>query len=210
MSHKDYNAFKENSKTDPNMCKKVSVSGKQPFTNIDTYYLTERATEDFGFFGKGWGLKETNYKELQFGETTMLVLNAIFFFPDGEFPISNSVKLAYMTSKGYLKIDEDAWKKIETNTIAKALSRIGYGADVYMGKFEDQMYVGDMLTEHEKLSPAQLQEITKGLTYYKVDATKLTKHFIVSRLADIPASKLEEAKAVIKMFTEAKDEPGTN
>lgn len=56
----------------------------------------------------------------------------------------NSLKLMYKTSKGYDKVDEDAYKKIITNTIGKSLSYLGFGADVYMGKFEDAAYLNEI------------------------------------------------------------------
>jgi hypothetical protein len=138
----------DNNKTiDPKYTKHVNDAGKQAFTNIDAYYLLQRATEHFGAYGQGFGLKELSIDEVHLGNTILVKLKGIFFYQGGEFPVFNSLKLMYKTSKGYDKIDEDAYKKIITNTIGKALSYLGFGADVYMGKFEDAAYLNEIAND---------------------------------------------------------------
>ncbi|SFV90173.1 Phage protein [hydrothermal vent metagenome] len=134
-------------KIDPKYTKQVNDAGKQRFTNIDAYYLIERATETFGSMGKGFGLKELQMDEVHLGDTILVKLQAVFFYPEGEFPVYNAMKLVYKTQKGYDKVDEDAYKKLITNTLSKALSYLGFGADVYMGKFEDAAYVQEVAQE---------------------------------------------------------------
>lgn len=132
---------------DPQYTKNVSVSGKPAFTNIDAYHLVEKATGQFGGYGKGFGFKELKIEEIHLGDTILVKLTGVFFYPDGEFPVFNAMKLVYKTTKGYEKVDEDAYKKIITNTIGKALSYLGFGADIYMGKFEDQAYVDEVIND---------------------------------------------------------------
>lgn len=136
--------WESNKTIDPKYTKHVTDAGKQPFTNIDTYFLLETATNQFGPYGQGFGLKELSIDEVHLGDTILVKLQGIFFYQGGEFPVFNSLKLMYKTSKGYDKIDEDAYKKIITNTIGKALSYLGFGADVYMGKFEDAAYIKEV------------------------------------------------------------------
>ncbi len=52
------------------------------------------------------------------------------------FPIMNSWSLMQGT-----KVDADFAKKAETNTMSKALSKLGFSADVFMGQFDDPEYV---------------------------------------------------------------------
>ena len=138
-------------KIDPSFTKNVNVSGRQPFTNIDAYYLIQLATERFGAYGTGFGLRDVHIDEVPLGDTTLAKLSGMFFYTDGTtegaFPVVNAVKLGYQTSKGYAKVDEDAYKKVITNSIGKALSYLGFGADIYMGKFEDAAYVQEVAQE---------------------------------------------------------------
>jgi len=194
----DFEIFKRVSVTDPKYCKKVQAFGKPAFTNIDTYYLIEQATKEFGFYGKGFGLKEIKYEYIQAGTTNIGVLHAVFFFPEGEFQITNSDKFIYVSSKGKEVIETDFFKKIETNTIAKALSKIGFGQDIFLGKFEDSAYVTEAFEAHELCNPQQQLEIRKALQYHGVIASEITKHFILGTLAELPASAYNEALALIQ------------
>lgn len=187
-----------NRTTDPKYTKNVSVGGRPSFTNIDTYYLIKEASEEFGLFGESWGLKETDYQYRDIGETTLVILHAVFFFPGGSFPITHSGKLTYKAKSGYNVIDDDIFKKLETNIIAKALSRIGFGTDVYMGRFEDAQYVGEAAAGHETISFDQTNRIMKGLAYYGVDVKLLLKEFGLSVVKDLSAADFEKAIALIK------------
>jgi hypothetical protein len=44
------------------------------------------------------------------------------------------------------KVDNDA-KKIETDTLTKAISKLGFNADIFMGKFDDLRYIEEMNEE---------------------------------------------------------------
>lgn len=184
---------------DPKMTKQVRVNGKQPFTNIDTYELIRMATEQFGEYGKGFGLRDLSWSYRQFDKTEITSLDVTFFFPEGEFQYRNELKSAYMTQKGYMMIDEDAPKKIITNTIAKCLSMLGFGASVYMGKFEDQEYMAELMASQvEVISPADVGKLLKGIAYYKTDKDSVLKKFLITHLKDLPKSELNVCEAFIK------------
>lgn len=131
-------------KTDPAYTKKVTQRGG--FTAIDAMYQTKKATEVFGMYGKGWGLSKTNFNLDMLEATGMIIHEAVFFYVEDEkryeFPIHNAIK-PMMGAKS----DEDWPKKVETNTISKALSRLGFCADVFMGDFDDQNYVQERANE---------------------------------------------------------------
>jgi len=187
--------------------KQVRVAGKQPFTNIDTYELIRMATEQFGEYGKGFGIKSMEWSEKEVQDTTLLILDAVFFFEGGEFPYRNSLKSIYKTKSGYMFIDEDAPKKLITNTIAKCLSMIGFGASVYLGMFEDQDYINEMMSSQVTLiQPNDVNKLLKGINYYKVSKDEVLTHFTISHLKDLPQSELNEAEALIKKMGEKKDE----
>lgn len=128
--------------------------GNKRLKTVQTYKLIEAATRIFGPYGSNWGLKDVETTEAAFSNgTTLLILKGSFFYDykgaelecSGSFPVHNSIKLAYMaydkkSEKSYLFVDEDAFKKIETNTIAKSLSRLGFAADVYNGNYDDADY----------------------------------------------------------------------
>ncbi|MBO1928311.1 hypothetical protein J3998_12075 [Thiomicrorhabdus sp. 6S2-11] len=124
-------------KTDPMHTRQVNQRGG--YTAIDPTYQTMQATKQFGPYGSTWGLRSIEYDYALMDKGTGLVLiHAEFFYPGGSFPISNAINPT-MGKSGVP--DADFAKKVETNTISKALSRLGFNADVYLGQFEDQQYI---------------------------------------------------------------------
>lgn len=185
-------------KTDPKFTKKVSVAGKPAFTNIDTYYLIQEATKQFGAYGKGFGIKSMEWSNEAFGDTVIQTLDAVFFYDECEFPIRNSLKYVYMTKQQYLKVDEDCPKKLMTNTIAKALSYIGFGADIFLGKFEDANYVNEMMGTFEMISQEQRVELSNMIQNSQSDLAKFNESFSIENLAELPIKDYQKAKALLQ------------
>ena len=155
-------------KTNPKYTKKANVRGNH-ITSIAPQFQILSATEQFGIYGKTWGFKhmEIDYALLEIG---MVAFKATFYFPDGEFEIINSIKLH--TDNAKTKIDSDFAKKLETDTLTKALSKLGFNADIFMGKFDDIRYVEEMKQEFSEVSlitDKQHQEIRKKLQDAGID-----------------------------------------
>lgn len=133
--------------TDPKHTKKANVKGNQ-ITSISPQYQVYNATREFGVYGITWG-----FKSLQFDYTLkdigMIVLNAVFFHPKGEFPIINSVQL--YKDGAMTKIDDDFAKKVETDTLTKALSKLGFNADIFMGRYDDTKYFAEMQEKYKEV-----------------------------------------------------------
>lgn len=130
---------------DMDFVKEVNMRGG--FTNIDAQYLIKLATEKFGPYGKGFGLCKSELDHSLLESVGVVTHSATFFYIlDGErseFPINNAIQAK--TPKGFF--DVDFAKKVETNTLGKALSKLGFASDVYMGKFDDQDYVQEKANE---------------------------------------------------------------
>ena len=154
-----WNAVK---KTDPKYTKQGKKSGNS-FTSISPMYQFKNATDAFGMFGIGWGIKSDSekfsYKTI--GDTTLLNYDAVLFYRVddqlGEYPIHSTMPQAYKTNGGYLKVDDDARKKVVTNALTKGLSMIGFNADVFMGEYDDQDYVNQVSVEFD-ISKAENKE----------------------------------------------------
>ena len=164
-------------KTNPKYTKKANVRGNN-ITSIAPQFQIKSATEQFGIYGVKWGFKkvEFNYSLQDFG---LVVFNAVFYFPKGEFPISNAISLYRDNAK--TKIDSDFAKKVETDTLTKALSKLGFNADIFLGKFDDLRYVDDMKKEFDKselpeLRPQDTEDWNKAVkaleSYSKEDVIK--------------------------------------
>lgn len=131
---------------------KAAKKGQHHFTSITPVSQFRAATEVFGIQGIGWGVKIGSevFSEREHGETVLLSYDAILFFKydmqDGEIPIHATEKACYKTqgTSGYLKVDEEARKKVVTNAKTKGLSELGFNADIFMGMYDDQEYVSHL------------------------------------------------------------------
>ncbi len=129
-------------KTDPRFVKSGTGKGYS-YSAIAPYYQMMLATEQFGPYGKAWGLFNTRFTFIP--DTDMVLFECVFKFPEGEFPISNVIKYKGIGQNN--KEDDDFAKKVETDTITKSLSRLGFNNDVFLGKFDDSRYVDDLNRE---------------------------------------------------------------
>ncbi|MAO21772.1 MAG: hypothetical protein CMJ25_13570 [Phycisphaerae bacterium] len=136
-------------KTNPAYTKKANVKGNR-ITSIAPQYQMLNATEQFGTYGKAWGFKdiELDYSLVDKG---LIVFKGQFFYPEGQFPIINSIGL--YKDNAQTKIDDDFAKKVETDALTKALSKLGFNADIFMGKFDDCRYVAEITAEFNKPEP---------------------------------------------------------
>ena len=122
--------------TDPEFTTKVNKRGG--FTAIGAQYQLKNATSLFGPFGLGFGVKNELYTPIL--NDTLIVYTATFFYKwdgvEGAFPISSSIKVIMGS-----RVDDDCIKKVATDALTKGLSKLGFNADVFMGRFDYNKYV---------------------------------------------------------------------
>lgn len=128
--------------TNVSATKKVKYGKENPreFTAIDAYSQFREATRLFGAAGRGWGWTIIHQIVQQAGESSYLILQVHFWYvyagERGEFHELGVADLA--------RRKEDAGKTALTDALTKALSRLGFNADVFLGKFDDNRYVADL------------------------------------------------------------------
>jgi len=159
--------------TDPKYTKKVNQRGG--FTAIGAQYQLKKATEMFGPFGKGWGVNGESFHHYE--RDGLFLYSAMLWYKlEGEdteyrFPINSSI-----TYNRNGRIDDDFAKKVATDALTKGLSKLGFNADVFMGKFDDNKYVSSLApSTNGILSDGQkkaIQEQIKSLP--TADANKVS------------------------------------
>jgi len=156
MENNNLELWNKVEKTNPKYTKKANVGGNN-ITSIAPQYQIKNVTEQFGVYGKTWGFKQLNFDYTLSSEFGLVILDAIFFFPDGEFPIKNAQKLFMDNAK--TKIDDNFAKKLETDTLTKAISKLGFNADIFLGLFDDVKYLADVTKEFaDKPAPIKLSQ----------------------------------------------------
>jgi len=153
-------------KTNPKYTKKANVKGNN-ITAISPQYQIKNVSEQFGSYGSTWGFKSLEFDYTLVDSLGLVVLHAIFYYPNGEFPIKNAQNIFIDNAK--TKIDDNFAKKLETDTLTKAISKLGFNADIFMGLFEDVKYLAEVAKEFsEAPAPIKLSDkaiddlITKG------------------------------------------------
>lgn len=122
-------------KTPSELIGKIITDDGTELKTVPSINRVKKATEMFGIYGKNWGLKKIKHKELRANSGLLLgILDAVFFVHtndlDTEFQITNSIAITIMLSKEF-KVNVNYRKAIETDTINKALSKLGFNADIY-------------------------------------------------------------------------------
>jgi len=163
------------SKTDPDHTKEVSFGRK--FTAIDAHSQIMAATELFGPIGQGWGYDTVfGFQETPRGEVFVWCDLKFWWSVEGEWegnktrsPRCGFGPIRGMAALQGVKIDgnkpkpsdHDAAKKAMTDALTKGLSHLGFNADVFLGKFDDNKYVSQLKSERAR-------EEENELTSYRV------------------------------------------
>lgn len=144
--------------TDPNYTKKVNQRGG--FTAISAAYQFKKATESFGAYGHGWGVRDCKYDYVSKpnGEIVEVVLEAIFYYTSGT--VEGVFELS--TCMPY-RVGNDTRKKLLTDLTTKALSKLGFSADIFMGLFDDNKYIGLAMAATERKGLKEISEAIKML-----------------------------------------------
>ena len=151
------NIWDEAKETDPRFTKKVSF-GARSFTSIDAHYQIRRATEIFGPVGAGWGYDVSYHtmtvdsKAFQFADVVIWVGT-----PNMEY---GPVRGCNLLVDGKGRVDDDAPKKALTDALTKALSHLGFNADVFMGMFDSNKYVKQLEEKYKgNVDKSKVQEV---------------------------------------------------
>jgi len=136
-------------KTNPDDTKQFKGKGGFVGTAIDAQTQRRRATEIFGVFGSGWGIKDEVYTFKQFGEDshyTKLFYTAMMYYNfkeiQGKIPIASEIDVFnYTTKYKTWNFGNDLYKKVRTDALTKGLSELGFNSDVFEGRFEDNKYI---------------------------------------------------------------------
>ncbi|MGH1372946.1 MAG: hypothetical protein ACRBBW_12980 [Cellvibrionaceae bacterium] len=153
------------SKTDPSATKESNTNGHR-HTSISGYWMIQKATELWGPLGKGWGyeiledridiggpiFRQQDEQEVKVADTqTHTIKLKLWYMLDGdkcELVQYGHTPYVYRTKYG-ATTDAEAPKKSLTDALKKALSMLGFCADVYLGQFDDRNYVDAVRAEFD-------------------------------------------------------------
>lgn len=133
-------------KTDPNYTRHVSQRGG--FTAISANYQIMQATKQFGSMGIGWGYIAGG----PIFHETLIYIPVTLWHGDRSNTFGPMLGCEEWKDKNG-RVDSDASKKATTDAITKLLSQLGFSADVFLGKYDDQKYVEALREEFTEKPP---------------------------------------------------------
>lgn len=144
-------------KTPTELIQKIDIGEGKELNTVASINRIKRATEMFGVYGKNWGLKNIKHSEKRIFNTLILgEIEAIFFYTHNEtkveFEITNCTPIVSQEEKK-LKVNYTYRKALETDTITKALSRLGFNADIYTD--------GELISGVQEQSPMEDLELVE-------------------------------------------------
>lgn len=145
------------SHSDPANLKKVEFGRK--FISIDPQSQLLEATSEWGPWGTGFGIKSPSFEFVrdETGHIVSVLAWGTFWYKDeaGVHECNTASDITPFYSKAG-KPEEDYAKKLMTSMVSKELSRLGFNADVFMGKWDGCPYIGK--GAEDKGSPAKAEQ----------------------------------------------------
>lgn len=195
-------------KTDPTHTKHVNQRGG--FTAVSANYQIMRATEVFGPIGEGWGYDAGTPI---FQDTLMIVPVTMWHSGDRTRVFGPMYGCEEWKDKNG-RVDSDAPKKATTDAITKLLSQLGFNADVFLGKFDDNKYVEQTRREFAEankpaapapdtpISDATRDWISDQLAKRQLNVNDLCIHFSVTSLKSFTYGDIDAVKDWLKSPTQ--------
>ena len=202
---------------DPAATKAFNRSGGFKGTATNAVYLIQRATELWGPMGGQWGVTIVDDRVQQgapmlskdgavMGHEVLHIIRIELRHPGGVVPGYGQTMLVGVNKYGPYT-DEEAPKKSLTDALSKALSWLGFAADIHLGRWDDNKYVNAAKRGFdeaaEPASPAQeQQQPTSRPAPAPMAADKVADWLqsiavaAVDELADVKASALAAATEV--------------
>ena len=222
MSESNMRIWAQVDKTDTRFTKDAKVGGQQ-ITSLNGTAMIMKATEVFGpaGIGFGWNVVEERFdkgaemfngegdKRVSLGFELNHTIKITFWFvldgQRGEIEQYGCTQYLYKSKYG-TTTDGEAPKKSLTDAIKKALSMLGFSADVFLGMFDDvnyrQQLEAEQAIEQAEDRDAEIErQKQERLDYIKsaVDAMQGAKTLSeLKRLHD----------AAVRKLTARRDEPG--
>lgn len=228
--------------TDPEYTKQYKGAGGFSGTSINFTYQIHKATEMFGPVGIGWGWEIVSERieeghpvtgkndegksvvhENMMTKVHTMHIKLWYTLGDkrGEVEHFGHTPFVY-TNKFGVQMEAEPSKKSLTDAISKALSMLGFSADIRMGEFDDQNYLeqvrvessikkaedkeGEIISRRDELSDyvkRHLGTIQSAQAVHEVHSISKSAERHLQRQAQIPQIKSVAEKGLRAITTEA-------
>lgn len=201
-------------KTDPAHTKGFKRSGGFSGTALKPMWVWQRLTEQFGPFGEGWGCDQPQFTTIPAGNEVLVYCTVSGWHGSRDNVLwgVGGDKVIAETKNGP-KADDEAFKKAFTDALMNAFKFIGVGADVHMGRFDDNKYVATVEKEFADAAagPAidenQRNILLTMLEQSGADVKGFCTFFQIDALPSLPAKQYDRAFSMLekKLLAKSKE-----
>jgi hypothetical protein len=152
--------------------KQIAGGRLKGMTDISPQWRYEALTENFGICGVGWKFEiDKVWTEPGEGEQVFAFANVSLFLKiDGEWseaiPGNGGHKLVTL-ERGGLYNNDEAFKMAITDALSSCVKMLGFGADIYYGRFDGSKYdsekQGTTQPQGKKWTPTELEKRLAGI-----------------------------------------------
>lgn len=200
--------WKSVEKTPPDMTKLVAF-GKRKYTTIDPQWQLRVATALWGPYGHRWGMRKLDVNVVEShdgdGESRFMRSN-VFLKAEFFYPVDGKEASFEIWNDDNFRSGDDTLKKLITNTRSKALSWLGFSADVFLGKFDDTSYVKDLQTKFGDQDAFMNTIATAIRTAKDMAALTKCKERLEEIIADQTLDNVEKSQELMELVAERKRE----
>lgn len=136
-------------RTNPEFTRNFQAPGGFRGTATNPTFTYLQLTEHFGPCGQGWGFNQPDFKIVPGGSTEQTLVYCIvecWYMDDDSEKCSvwgvGGDRPVKQDNRG-ISVDDDSFKKALTDAIGNAFSRLGSGADIRLGLWNDVKYLAE-------------------------------------------------------------------
>lgn len=187
--------------TDATKVKDINLGGRK-FASVQASHQLHEATKMFGPFGIGFGFENTNvgYAMVEVApdlKKPIAHFSGTFWYiwdgKRGAFPIHAEWEIRNK--------DGNEWAfKVQTRALSKALSRLGFNADLFDGLFDNPGYAAEQKSKYTKQAETRskaLSEIGRAVTSERID-----------NLLELVKKRYDEGTIDVDLYEECIDAAG--
>lgn len=191
-------------KTDPAHTKQFQRAGGFKGTALKPMWVWQRLTEQFGPFGEGWGCDKPEFQMVPAGGELLVFCTVAGWHGSRDNAVwgVGGDKVIAVTKSGP-RADDEAFKKAFTDALMNAFKFIGAGADIHMGRFDDNKYVEQLKDEFAEQAEPKIDDEQRALLFTLAeqsgaDMKGFCTFFRIEALPALPAKDFAKARALLE------------
>jgi hypothetical protein len=175
--------------------KQIQGGRLKGMTDINPQWRIEAMTEHFGPCGIGWHYEIVRLWTENGADGELMAFAHVHLFTHYKGNTSEPIvgiggSALVAKERDGLRANDEGYKMAVTDALSVAMKQLGFGADIYMGRFDGSEYKPEQM----KVSAARIQELIDQINNLEGDAKKNAYKFAMNECSQ--AGDLDAARQV--------------